>query len=280
MKNNIKFIVGGLLLLVLFFSFRNFQSKNKVQKESRLLAMNMDNNLIPNYQIPKIEKKDVIEYKINKTTTDADFLKIMEELKKKDIDVLFNNVERNEDTIITNIEIIVSKGDLSDQFSDTNPNGIEPILILITNDRIHIGYEYTQDDGVFAFSNGNTQSQISQIQKMMQRQMQLFQQLQGSSNNNNDIFAKFFGNDVMMSDPDKMMQQMMQQMMQSNDAFFSNQQRGNKNQAKEEASVKIEKHYIVNGKEMSEEAYRKMDKSKIRSLQVYQTQVVSKQYGM
>jgi hypothetical protein len=235
---------------------------------------------MPTYTIPKRIKEDAIEFRINKNTTDADFLKIMEDLKKKDIDVMFNNVKRNEDGVITNIEIVVSKQELSKQFSDENPNGIQPILIKITDDKIYVGYEFPQDEDVFAFSNGNAQSQMSQIQKMMQRQMQLLQQMRGSSNNNNDIFAQFFGNDDMMSNPDKMMQKMMQQMMQSDDAFYTNGQQRNNANPKEKSAVKIEKHYIVNGKEMSEEEYQKMDKSKIRSLQMYQTQVITKSYGM
>ncbi len=276
MKKNIKYIIGGLLVVLMMVSFAFNSAKKKEDTSKELLAMNTN---MPTYSIPSPVKEEAVIFKINKNTTDEDFLKIMEESKQKDIDIIFNNVERNEDGIITNIEIVVSKGDLNEEFADANPNGIQPIIIKVTDTNIFVGYEFEQDD-FFAFSNGNMQDEMSQIQKMMQRQMQLLQQMQGSSNNNN-LFAKFFGND-MMSEPDKMMQQMMQQMMQGDDAFFSNNANGtnNQGQAKAETKVKIEKHYIVNGKEITEEEYQKMDKSKIRSLQVYQTQVVSKSYGM
>ena len=276
MKKNIKYIIGGLLVVLMMISFAfNNTKKKTVTSDNRLIAMNTN---IPTYNIPSPVKEEVVVFKINKNTTDEDFLKIMEESKQKDIDIVFNNVNRNEDGIITNIEIVVSKGDLNKEFADANPNGIQPIIIKVTDTNIFVGYEFGQDD-FFASSNRNTQDEMSQIQKMMQRQIQLLQQMQGSSNNNN-LFAKFFGND-MMSDPDKMMQQMMQQMMQGDDAFFSNNANGTNNgQAKAKTNVKIEKHYIVNGKEMTEEEYQKMDKSKIRSLQVYQTQVVSKRYGL
>ena len=276
MKKNIKYIIGGLLVVLMMISFAFNKTKKKtVTSDNRLIAMNTN---IPAYNIPSPVKEEAVVFKINKNTTDEDFLKIMEESKQKDIDIVFNNVNRNEDGIITNIEIVVSKGDLNKEFADANQNGIQPIIIKVTDTNIFVGYEFGQDD-FFASSNGNTQDEMSQIQKMMQRQMQQLQQMQGSSNNNN-LFAKFFGND-MMSDPDKMMQQMMQQMMQGDDAFFSNNSNGiNNGQAKAKTNVKIEKHYIVNGKEMTEEEYQKMDKSKIRSLQVYQTQVVSKRYGL
>jgi len=279
MKKNIKYIIGAVLLIVLAFSFNSVQANKNNKAENQLLAMN-EINTIPKYAIPLNKKENAIEFRINKNTTDKEFLKIMEELKEKDIDIIFNNVERNEDGFITNIEIVVSKQDLSEEFSDANPNGIQPILIKITDDRIFVGYEFQED--MFAFSNGDMTDEMVQIQKMMQKQMQMLQQMQGSSNNN-DIFAKFFGNDPMMSNPQKIMQKMMQQMMQDDGSFFSNRGAGNRNtqsQPKAQSYAKMEKHYIVNGKEMTEEEYQKMDKSKIRSLQIYQTQVVSKSYGM
>jgi len=279
MKKNIKYIIGAVLLIILVFSFNSVQANKNNIAEKQLLAMN-EVNTNPKYSIPLTKKENAIVFRINKNTTDQEFLKIMEELKEKDIDIIFNNVARNEDGLITNIEIVVSKQDLSEEFSDANPNGIQPILIKITEGRIYVGYEFPED--TFAFSNGDMTDEMVQIQKMMQKQMQMLQQMRGSSNNN-DIFAKFFGNDPMMSNPQKMMQQMMQQMMQDDDAFFSNSGLGNRNaqsQPKVRSNVKMEKHYIVNGKEMTEEEYQKMDKSKIRSLQIYQTQVVSKSYGM
>ena len=277
MKINKKYTLVGLVLILLIVVY-GFKTETKtLRPKNKLYAMHQIQNPVNDYLIPKRKKEKTIQFKIDKTTTDADFIKIMEELKKKDIDVMFNNVERNEDGIITNIDIVVSKDDLNKEFNDANPNGIQPILIKITDNDIFVGYEFQQDDDVFAFFNDNTQDEMTKIKKMMQRQMQLLQQLHGNSNNSNDIFAKFFGSD-MMSDPDKMMQQMMQQMMQSNNAFFSNNKQGNLPKAKTE--TKMEKHYIVNGQEMSEEEYKKMDKSKIRSLQVYQSQVISKSYGM
>ena len=277
MKINKKYIIGGLILLLLIVVYGFKMETKTIRPKNELYAMHEMQNPVNDYLVPKRKEEKAIQFKIDKTTTDTDFLKIMEALKKKDIDIIFNNVERNEDGIITNIEIIVSKDDLNKEFKDANPNGIQPILIKITDSDIFVGYEFQQDNDVFAFSNDNAQDEMVQIQKMMQRQMQLLQKMHGSSNNNNDIFAKFFGND-MMGDPDKMMQQMMKQMMQSDNAFFSNNRQSNLPKAKTE--TKIEKHYIVNGQEMSEEEYKKMDKSKIRSLQVYQTQVISKSYGM
>lgn len=278
MKINKKYLLGGFVLVLLLVVY-GFRAKTKtVKPERELYAMReMQNPMYANL-IPNKKEGKAIQFKINKTTTDAEFLKIMQELKKKDIDVMFNNVERNEDGIITNIEIVVSKDDLNKEFKDANPNGIQPILIKITDDTIFVGYEFQQDNGIFAFSNGNEQDEMTQIQKMMQRQMQMLQQLQGSSNNN-DVFAKFFGSD-MMGDPNKMMQQMMQQMMQNGNASFSNSNHSSTQRPQERTETKVEKHYIVNGKEMSEEEYKKMDKSKIRSLQVYQSQVISKSYGM
>ncbi len=276
MKTKIKYIIGVFLLLfmVSLFVFTPLKKEKKVIQPELLAFNQMSNNITPIQR----KKKELFQFEITKNTTDTDFLNIMETVKKDKIDILFNNVERNENNEIINIEIFVSKEDLSEEFQDNNQNGIQPILIKIYEDHIFIGYAY-QENNSFSFfedDEDNTNNQMAMMQKMMQRQMQMLQQLRGSSNNN-DIFAQFFGNDPIMQNPDKMMQKMMQQMMQA-DSFFSS---GNHNSdPKVQSEIKMEKHYIVNGKEMTEEEYQKFDKSKIRSLQIYQTQVVSKRYGM
>jgi hypothetical protein len=281
MKHKNIFKIGLLLFMIVAFSygFINQKKNNNKSFVKHNIAFNNAHNIYDLYPVKEnVLDVNIKEFRIDKYTTDNKFLKIMEELKKEDIDIMFNNVERNEDEIITNIEIIVSKQDLSEEFQDSNPNGIAPIIIKISDNNIYVGYELNQNDDFFAFS-GNMSDEMEQIKKMMQRQMQILQQMQGSSNNN-DIYAKLFGND-MMQDSDKMIQQMMKQMMQDDEAFFNNQGLfSGQNRPKVKTEKKIVKKYIVNGKETSEEEFQKIDKSKIKSLQIFQSQVVTEQYGM
>jgi hypothetical protein len=281
MKHKNIFKIGLLFFMIVAFSY-GFISQKKDNNKSFVkhnIAFNNVHNIYDLYPVKEnVLDTNIKEFRIDKYTTDNKFLKIMEELKKEDIDIMFNNVERNEDEIITNIEIIVSKQDLSEEFQDSNPNGIAPIIIKISDSNIYVGYEFNQNDDLFAFS-GNMSDEMEHIKKMMQRQMQILQQIQGSSNNN-DIYAKLFGND-MMQDSDKMIQQIMKQMMQDDEAFLNNQGLfSGQNRPKVKTEQKIVKRYIVNGKEMSEEEFQKIDKSKIKSLQIFQSQVVTEQYGM
>ncbi len=244
---------------------------------------NSDKDPVETYELPKIAMVNPVStaqynyinlenaktIRITKETSDSDFLKIMEDLKKEKIDVLFSNVKRNGENFITNIDITVSKNGNTQEYSGNNTNGIYPITIKIKDDFISI-----TDENQDVFTFGNTISEddeMAQIQKMMQQQM--LKHFNSRSTIASDPFFSSFFND---SDPfgnDDMLKKMMKSMQNNSNSFANGQ---NKNADK---YTQYESKYIVNGKEMSEEEYKKMDKSKIRSLQIYKSQISKKIYS-
>lgn len=249
-----------VLLLVLIFYFTKNNSNKELVTTYELSKIAMANP-VSTAQHNYINLENAKTIRITKETSDSDFLKIMEDLKKEKTDVIFSNVKRNGKNAITNIDITISKNGNTQEYSANNTNGIYPIIIKIKDDFISI-----TDENQDVFTFGNTISEddeMAQIQKMMQQQMQMLKQFNSRSTIANDPFFSSFFND---SDPfgnDDMLKKMMESMQnEKNDKY-----------------TQYESKYIVNGKEMSEEEYKKMDKSKIRSLQIYKSQVSKKSYS-
>ncbi len=260
--------VSILLLVLIFYTTINFDKKRTKTYELPEIAMISPVSMVQNNYID-LENAKLIQ--ITKETSDSDFLEIMEDLKKEKIDVIFSNVKRNSENFITNIDITVSKNGNTQEYSANNTNGIYPITIKIKDDFISITDE-NQD--VFTFGNTiSAEDEMAQIQKMMQQQMQILKQFNNKSAIANDPFFSSFFKD---SDPfgnDDILKKMMES-MQNNSNSFANRQNENADNY-----TQYESKYIVNGKEMSEEEYKKMDKSKIRSLQIYKSQISKKRYS-
>ncbi len=264
--------ISVFLLALVFYVTINFDKKQIERYELPKIAMI---NPVSMVQDNYIDLENVKLIQITKETSDSDFLKIMEDLKKEKIDVIFSNVKRNNENFIINIDITVSKNGNTQEYSANNTNGIYPIIIKIKDDFISI-----TDENQDVFTFGNTISEddgMAQIQKMMQQQMQMLRQFNSGSAITSDPFFSSFFNDSNPFGNDDMLKKMMesiQSLNSSNNNSFLNKQ--NKNA---DNYTQYESKYIVNGKEMSEEEYKKMDKSKIRSLQIYKSQVSKKSYS-
>ena len=221
-------------VLLLFYSINSIgKTKESKVKSSEII-------------IDKI-KDDTIKIKIDKTTSDSNISDIMTSLKEKGITAEFTDIQRNEDNEITAIKINITKNGSTSSYSANSNMGINTIIIDIDGDFVSIHNEGVQ---VFGFGNSNNQDD-DEISKLIQQQRAFM------NNHSNG-----------MDEIKKMIEQqraLFQSLNMDDDAFFSNKT-DNEDDDYFNFKETTKNVYIVNGKQMSEEAYRKMDKSKINSL--------------
>lgn len=267
---NIKIIIPVLLLVFIGFFFINTQANNKNQQQ----------------ESAEVSNNHSVKITIDKNTKEEDFGQIIEMLKKQDVNAEFNDIQRNEDGLITSISVRVSNQFTSASFANSSNLGISPIEINIADNQISVGGSAADGfDDFFGFSNQNQDP----IQQMMQNQQKIFQQF-----GNEDPFSAFYQNMFGNANPDSIANQMMNsfQFFNNGNSFnfsfddedpFFKYEKGEDKDADEfyfnldkDAKVesKTETIYKVNGKEMTKEEYENFDKDKIYSLEIYEKRII------
>ncbi len=235
-------VFGSILLIVLLLFTINVVSVNNLTLQT----------------MSKVNLDDSIKITIDKSTSDDEISSIMTSLKEQGIIAEFKNIKRNENNEIISIKINITKNGSTSSYNASSNLGIDSILIDINGDFVNI-----HNQGIYFF--GNRASSDDEIKKIMQMQRSLF------NNHFNDI-------EVFK----KMLQQQSQLFSNLNiddnnnddlSLFFSNgaQKKSSSGLIREEDydyHEETKTTYIVNGKAMVEEAYNKMDKSKINSLEI------------
>ncbi len=242
-KNNLKYFYIIPAIVLLFFTVNTIA--NTFKKPTKELS-----------------KKAILDDKINividKDTNDDEFDKIMKSLKKQGVVVGFKDIIRNENNEITAIKINVTKNGATSSYSANSNLGIDSIYIDIDGDFVSI-----HNKGIHVF--GNIQNPNDEIARMMQQNHALFQNQFQSM----DALRK------MMEEQSKLLSNFNIDFNdKDNDAFsmfFSDKNNPNEDELNKDDfnyQEKIKSTYIVNGKEMSEEEYKTMGKSKIKSLEI------------
>ena len=252
-KNNVKYFYIIPAIVLLLFTVNTIA--NTIKKSTKELSK-------------KAILNDKINIVIDKDTSDEEFSKIMKSLREQGIVVAFKDITRNENNEITAIKINVTKNGATSSYSANSNLGIDSIYIDIEGDFVSIHNKGIQVFGANQYStneNDEATNPNDEIARMMQQSQAMFKnhsQSMEALRKMMEAQSKLFNNFNIDFNDEK------------NDAFsmfFSNKNNQDKNELNPKDynyQEKTKATYIVNGKEMSEEDYKKMDKSKINSLEI------------
>ena len=225
--------------------------------------------------------EDIIKIAIDKNTSDKEIGKIMKNLDKQGVKAEFTDIRRNDANEIIAISIAITKNGSTSSYSASSNTAIAKIIIDIEGDFISI-----HSDGLQIFGFGNQ----DELAKMMQERMAVFndrlsaidmdefennmkEQMEAFKNQFDNIdelknrmerqkklfssfFPKFQDKFANEDEPNKQL------------PFLNNNATGLQNLEEYDYHQESKSTYIVNGKEMSKEAYEKVDKATIKSLQI------------
>lgn len=182
----------------------------------------------------KNNNKEVIKIVITKNTTEKQLKAIKKDLKRDGVKINFKKVKRNSKGEITSIKIIATSKNSNMSYSSSDSNGIEEVTIKFEDDNLSV---YNKNKNHHTYSNSHSSSKNNRTSIHIDSHNK-----QAKHSKNHKIHKTIHINKNSNGNDD-------------NHVFILDDDGGNST-------------YILNGKKITKEEFKKMDKSKIKSLNI------------